>query len=92
MHDTVILQPLKDGDHQYMEKHKQINKHIQKFLSDLKPEDYNITFDTFLHKLNVTEEEYITAMRSSLNKEKIYLRQEVQDIYINCYMKDRLSA
>ena len=58
----------------------------------MKPEDYNITFDTFLHKLNVTEEEYITALRSSLNKAKIYLRQEVQDIYINCYMKDMLSA
>ena len=74
MHDTVIIQPLKDEDHQYMEKHKQTNKHIQKFLTDLKPEDYNITFDTFLHKLNVTEEEYITALRSSLNKAKIYLR------------------
>ena len=33
-------------------------------------------------------------MRSSLNKAKIYLRQEAQDtcIYINCYMKDMLSA
>ena len=85
---TVILRPLKDEDHQDMEKHKQTNKHIQKFLTDLKPEDYKITFDTFLHKLNVTQEEYITALRSSLNKAKIYLRQEVHDIYINCYMKD----
>ena len=60
----------------------------------MKPENYNITFDTFLQKLNVTEEEYITALRSSLNKAKTYLRQEVQDtyIYINCYMKDMLSA
>ena len=40
----------------------------------------------------VTEEEYITALRSSLNNAKIYLRREVQDIYINCYMKDMLSA
>ena len=74
MHDTVILRPLKDEEHQDMEKHKQTNKHIQKFLNDLKPEDYNIKFNTFLHKLNVTEEEYITALRSSLNKTKIYLR------------------
>ena len=92
MCDTEILRPLKDEDHQYMEKHKQTNKHVQKFLTDLKPEDYNITFDTFLHKLNVTEEEYITALRSSLKKAKIYLRQEVQDIYINCYIKDMLSV
>ena len=56
MHDTVILLPLKDEDHQYMEK-PQTNKHIQKFLTDLKPEDHNVTFETFLHKLNVTEEE-----------------------------------
>ena len=53
---------------------KQINKDIQKFLTDLKPEDYNITFDTFLHKLKMTEEEYITALRSTLKKAKIYLR------------------
>ena len=54
-----------------MEKHKQTNKHIQKFLNDLKQEDYNMTFNTFLHKLNVTEEEYITVLRRSLNKAKI---------------------
>ena len=65
-----------------MEKHKQTNKHIQKFLTDLKPEDYNITFDNFLHKLNVTEEEYITGLRSSLNKAK-YILGEKFKIYIS---------
>ena len=52
MRDTVILRPLKDEDHQYMEKHKQTNKHIQKFLTDLKPEDYNITFFPLLIRNN----------------------------------------
>ena len=83
MHHTLTLQPLKDEDHWCVEKHKQINKDIQKFLTDLKPENYNITFDIFVHKLKVTEEEYITALSSSLSKARIYLRQEVKNIYIS---------
>ena len=51
-----------------------------------------MTFDTFLHKLNVTEEEHIKALKSSLKKAIIYLRQKAQDIYLNCYMKNVLPA
>ena len=57
----------------------------------MKPES-NITFDDFLQKLGITEEVYILALRSSIRKPKVLLKQEVQDIYINCYMKGMLSA
>ena len=56
----------------------------------MKPEDSNITFENFLSKLGTTEEVYILAICSSLQKPKVFLKQDVPDIYINCHMKNML--
>ena len=72
--------------------YKIIYDQIQTTLTNMKPEESNMTFDDFLQKLGITEEVYILALQSSIHKPKVLLKLEVQDIHINCYMKGMLSA
>ena len=91
MTHTVILRPLnEDDDELNTTEYKIIYDQIQTTLTTMKQS--NITFDDFLQKLGITEEVYILALRSSIHKPKVLLKWEVQDIYINCYMKGMLSA
>ena len=93
MTHTVILRPLnEDDDELNTTEYKIIYDQIQITLRNMKPEESNITFDDFLQKLGITEEVYILALQSSIHKSKVLLKWEVQDIYINCYMKGMLSA
>ena len=76
-----------------MTEYKKFYSRIQELLNDLKQEERNITFHEFLQRLNVSEEVYIMALRSALKKKtKVFLKQQVQDMYINSYMKGMLSA
>ena len=91
MTHTVILRPLnEDDDELNTTEYKIIYDQIQTTLTTMKPESN--TFDDFLQKLGITEEVYILALRSSIHKPKVFLKWEVQDIYMNCYMKGMLSA
>ena len=92
MTHSVILRPLnEDDDELNTSEYKIIYDQIQTTLTTMKPES-NITFDDFLQKLGITEEVYILALQSSIHKPKVLLKREVQDIYINCYMKGMLST
>ena len=92
MTHTVILRPLnEDDDELNITEYKIIYDQIQITLTTMKPES-NITFDDFLQKLGITEEVYILALQSSIHEPKVLLKREMQDIYINCYMKGMLSA
>ena len=44
-----------------------------------------MTFDSFLNFLNLSLEEYINAIRSTLTRIKIALKRDVKDILINNY-------
>ena len=75
-----------------MTEYKKVYSRIQELLNDLKQEERNITLHEFLQRLNVSEEVYIMALRGALKKTKVFLKQQVQDMYINSYMKGLLSA
>ena len=92
MRNTAILQPL-DSEHlQHQINYKHVYQPIQNQLTQIKPKDGHITFLDFLEKLDITEEVYILALCSSLEKPKVFLKREVQDMYTNCYMRNMLSA
>ena len=62
-----------------------------KNLNDLK-EGEDITFDQLLKDLDVTEQNYILAIRSSLNCPTIYLKRKPNELRVNNYNAACLSA
>lgn len=49
-------------------------------------------FDELLKELNLTKEDYILAIRSSLNSSKVFLQRGVSEIRINPYNETLLRA
>ena len=85
MRHTVILRPLNaENEPEMLQEYKNIHDQMQEILAKMKPEDSNITFENLLSKLGTTEEVYILAICSSLQKPKVFLKRDVPDIYINC--------
>ena len=52
----------------------------------------NQSFGEFLSNLEMNEEQYISAIRSSLTQVKIFLKREPSDIRVNAHSKSLLSA
>ena len=86
MRETVILQPFSGEDSTVYEEYY---KAIQKILRDL---DEDITFDEFLAKIGLSEENYIKAMQTSIKSEKIFLKRKPNENRINPYIKDLLGV
>lgn len=92
MKSTEILYPLDQDTQQHAVKHyREIWTRIKKEMNDLK-EGKNISFDEFFCNLNVTEEDYKLALRSSLNSPTIFLKREPSELRINNYNASCLSA
>ena len=81
MKSTQILQPLEDvsdGDAKIL---KDLWKHIKKELNDLK-EGPDITFEQLLENLGVSEENYILAIRSSLNCPTVFFKKMPNELRV----------
>ena len=86
MREAVILQPFSGKDSTVYENYY---KTVQKILRDL---DEDITFDEFLTKIGLNEDDYIKAVQTSIKSEKIFLKQEPNENRINPYMKNLLRV
>lgn len=64
---------------------------IKKELNDLK-EGQSITFNELLSHLNVTEEDYLLALRLSLNSPTVFLKRKPNELRINNYNAPCLGA
>lgn len=84
MSSTQILEPLEQLE---KEKFPDIGKQYDKicsYLSELKSGE-KMTFPEFLKALNMNEDLYIRAIRSSLNTPKVFLKRNVSEIRVNAY-------
>ena len=92
MRQTKILYPLDTEMPQSKVKvHKDTWKSIKKHLDDMK-EGKDITFDELLLDLNVTEENYLFAVSSSLKAATVFLKRNPNELRINNYNAACLSA
>ena len=91
MKSTSILYPLDDMSDTDIQKHKDNWRNITENLNDMK-EGEDITFDQLLVSLNITEQKYILAIRSSLNSPTIFLKREPNELRVNNYNSACLSA
>ena len=85
---TMILETLDDENKSdYQKKYKRIKDILENL------EDGNtMTFDDLLSKLEMTEDTYIKAIRSSINRSKVFLVRQPNEIWINSYMKGMLDC
>ena len=92
MRQTKILYPLdKDMPQSEIKTRKDNWKSITKYLDDMK-EGEDITFDQLLLNLNITEENYLLAISSSLNTATVFLKRNPNEVRINNYNPACLSA
>ena len=94
MKQSQILLPLdSDMPQSDIKMHKDRWKSIKKHLNDIKDDqDTNISFGQLLLDLNVTEESYLLAIRSSLNAPTVFLKRNPNELRINNYNPPCLSA
>ena len=87
----ILYVPLDDMSDTDIQKHKDNWRNITKNLNDMK-EGEDMTFDQLLVSLNITEQKYILATRSSLNSPTIFLKREPNELRVNNYNSACLSA
>ena len=83
---TQILYPLETEQLKDKEIYSKIYTDINKFIQLKYKEKNYLEFDEILTKLNINYEKYILALRSTINKKKIFLKRKLNEIYINNYM------
>ncbi|CAB3991404.1 Hypothetical predicted protein [Paramuricea clavata] len=90
---TMILEPLSETD---LEENvadilKKALGQIHSLLDSIKA-DETMTFDQFLEKLNLSEHQYLKAIRLSLKHNTLLLKRSPAEIRINCYNPNLLRA
>ncbi|KAJ8048747.1 ATP-dependent DNA helicase PIF1 [Holothuria leucospilota] len=82
---TMILQPL--DQNMPSEQLLHITANYQKICCELEKMKFgeDITFSQFLDRLQLTEEEYLQAVQSSLKIEKVFLKRSPNEIRVNNY-------
>ena len=91
--ETVILQPLDEFMHEES-KLKIIKDNytkVKELLDDMKYGE-DITFNQFLEKLELSESDYITAIKYSLKRPTLLLKRSPSEIRVNNYNTNLLKA
>lgn len=76
MKNTCILEPLTENMNN--KQYKDLHRKIQKRLDELRNTNASLSSDDFLSELNITKEDYIKAIRMSLNGPKVFLKRKVK--------------
>ena len=90
---TMILEPLSetDLDENVADILKKALGQIRSLLDSIKA-DETMTFDEFLKKLDLSEQQYLKAIRLSLKHNTLLLKRSPAEIRINCYNPNLLRA
>ena len=92
MRSTKILHPLEENTSPiFVKNSKELWKKIKNTLNDLK-EGKDISFDKLLKEFDVSEHQYLLAIRSSLNSPTIFLKRSPNELQINNYNPTCLLA
>lgn len=90
---TMILEPLSETelDKNVVDILKKNLEQIRSLLESIK-NDETMTFDEFLEKLDLSEAQYLKAIRLSLKHNTLLLKRSPAEIRINCYNPNLLKA
>ena len=90
MPKTMILKPFSE-DEEVTEEVKGHLKKIRKLMLDFYKNKCFVDFKDILNKLELNEDEYVHAIRSSLSRTQIFLKRNSLSVGINCYNKNILT-
>ena len=90
---TMILEPLSETDleENAADKLKKDLVRIRSLLDTIKA-DETMSFDEFLKKLDLSEQQYVKALRLSLKHNTLLLKRSPAEIRINCYNSKLIKA
>ncbi|KXJ08992.1 hypothetical protein AC249_AIPGENE17524 [Exaiptasia diaphana] len=92
LRETMIIYPLdNETPDSEIKMHKDNWKTIKKYLDDM-IEGEDISFEQLLLNLNVSEEDYLNAIRSSLNTPTVFLKRNPNELRVNNYNAACLKA
>jgi hypothetical protein len=86
MRTTRIIEPISLEDNVLIEKSKSLFAFLEQ--GDF---DDLMSFQDFLAELNLTEDEYIQAIQSTLKQPTIFLKRKLLHIWNNSFSKDHAS-
>ena len=88
MQQTMILKPLEEYESLDNETQKQIKENAEKNIQELNSMKYreDISFHKFLDKLELTEENYLLALRYTLKRTTLFLKRLPSEIRINVHL------
>lgn len=94
MQRTMILTPLDDSDTLCPEKQRYIKETAEKIKTELDIMKFgeDISFQAFLDKLGLTEENHLLALRRTLKRDTHFLKRKSSEIRINNYNTTLLKA
>ena len=92
MNETKILYPLDDDNIRNKDLYVKLFTQINKFIQKKYKEKQFIKFNEILNELNISYELYILALRSTIKKRKIFLKRDIEEIYINNYMTQLVNV
>ena len=85
---TMVLDPLETDKEKYYKLYTQLQKTM-----NAEKDGYHMNYDNFLKNVvQMSENEYIKCIRSSLNSSKVFLKRKPSEIRVNLYNKDVLYA
>ncbi|XP_062577467.1 uncharacterized protein LOC134239311 [Saccostrea cucullata] len=86
MSQTVVLTPLDDDDEHFSTAAMSYQKIVDYLNSSkFRESEIEMTFQDFLLELQMNEECYIRAVRSTLKQEKVFLKRKPNEVRINAY-------
>ncbi|KAJ8017840.1 hypothetical protein HOLleu_44503 [Holothuria leucospilota] len=91
---TMILTPASDSNQENgNESIPVLYKRIKEYLDGLKlADDVTTTFEEMLQILDMTEDQYVHAIRWSLTADKLFLKRSPSEIRVNAYNKPLLET
>ena len=85
---TMILDPLETDKDKYLKLYQNLQKKMNS-----QQNGYDITYEEFLNNVvQMSEEDYIKCIRSSLNSSKVFLKRHPNEIRVNLYNDNVLRA
>ena len=90
MQTTMILDPLSSEDVSEKEIAMKNLEHIQFKMTNIP--DHVQTFDDWLQFIDLSEDDYIKAVRMSIHRPKIFLKRKPTEVLVNAYMKHFLGV
>ena len=91
---TTILHPLTEPEftNRERQKYKHIYKDVEKLLYEIEETNPELTFQEFLQKCHLSEDEYILSIRSSISTPTVMLKRTLKETRTNNYNTSILQA